>query len=189
MLIETLDAFGQFDVGNSPTDFQSSITQPLVNAGDWQGARRLWSVFHPEAFATAPLLRDPDFTGEYPPPFGWEVRRDRNGYAELGDFGLEGEGYGRRRSLLTRQYTILEQGDYRLRIQSEVIGRGLQIEVACPNLGNIAEETLSERIHVVEFRVPQQCALVEIGLYGRPTDPPTPSPFRIRQVSLERSAG
>ncbi len=166
----------------------ASLATPLLRAGDWQGARRVWGEFNPGAFVNGNLLLDPQFTGEYGPPFGWEVRSGRHGYARLEQAGLTGEFYGRRAGPLAAQTIVLDPGRYRLTTVSEEMGRGLGVALKCPGQEDLAAMRLAQGEQTLEFVVDGNCPALELLVEGIPSDPPTATSFRIRQVGLERIA-
>lgn len=186
MLLESLDAVGEIDPGEDQEGFVNALVNPLVRAGDWQGALRLWTHFNPAAFAGGDLLLDPNFEGTFGPPFGWALRRDNQGYARFGEDGLVGEFYGRRRAEFARQVLLLEPGDYRLRVRSQDVGTGLLMEVECPGSGELASERLEERNEEMAFSVTQACPAQILKLMGRPSDPPRGSAFSISEIQIER---
>lgn len=188
MMLNSLDAVGELELGGDPEVFVNTLVNPLIQAGDWQGALRLWNHFNPTAFAEGSLVLDPRFEGTFGPPFGWAVRSGNYGYARLGEDGLVGEFYGRRRAELARQVLLLEPGNYLLRAQSRDVGTGLILELECPGSGELVSGRLKERNEEIAFSVSQACPAQVLKLVGRPTDPPRPSVFSISEIQLERVA-
>lgn len=186
-LLDTLEAFEPFDFGEREK-FTASLATPLLRAGDWQGARRVWGEFNPGAFVNGNLLIDPQLTGEYGPPFGWELRSGRHGYARLDQAGLTGEFYGRRAGTLAAQTIVLDPGRYRLTTLSEEMGRGLAVALKCLGQEDLSAMRLSRGEQSLEFFVDVNCPALELLVQGIPSDPPTSTSFRIRHVGLERAA-
>ncbi len=188
VLLESIETLGQLDLGERRDDFVASLVNPLLRAGDWQGALRVWTYFNPTASAGDDLVLDPQFAGEFGPPFGWEVRSNSNGYARLGDRGLEGEFYGRSNTELARQVLFLDPGDYSLTIRSETLGEGIRLLVACPQEGTILEEPLDDRSKTMQFSLTGDCPAPALRILGRASDPPRASAFAISEIELERAS-
>ncbi|MWV26955.1 tetratricopeptide repeat protein [Aurantiacibacter rhizosphaerae] len=186
MLLETLDAFRDVVPRDARESFVASLSGPLLRAGDPRGALRVWMHFNPEAYADGSVLLDEHLNGSFAPPFGWEVRGGSDGYARIGNNGLEGEHYGRRAALLAQQTAILGPGEYTLSVLAENHGRGLSFDVSCNKEGDIATVDLESRENRTHLNVPNDCPAVTLELRARPSDPPRKSMFRITQVSLER---
>lgn len=186
MLLDAIGLVGDLDLGDEQASFVSSIVNPLLSAGDWEGGRRLWTSFNEGAFADGTLILDPTFSGAYGPPFGWEVRTGSEGYARLTNDGLVGEFYGRRQTVLAQQTVILEPGDYHVRVAAQDEGRGIQLAVRCKNGSELIIVALTNRNEVADFAVPAGCPALDIQLRGRPSDPPATSSFLISEIGLER---
>lgn len=186
-LLEALALAGDLDLGDERGAFVTSLASPLADAGDWQGARELFTTFYPDAYTDGALILDPTFTGQFPPPFGWFLASNSEGYARSTAQGLAGEYYGRRRTVLARQTVILEPGDYQIGVEAPNAGRGLRLVVLCRGGGELGDQRIGEQLDMLRFSVPSDCQAVEIELEGRPADPPVTSPFLIEEVRFERT--
>lgn len=185
MLLDTLEAFAPFDTGDQH-EFVASIATPLLRAGDWEGARRIWSEFNPRALTNGELIVDPLFTGEFGPPFGWQVHSRPYGYARFDRDGLTGEFYGRRAGVLVSQTIVLEPGRYRASIAVEAPAGGLELVVKCNQGADLVSARLTGRRQDLEFDVDSECVALDLAVTGKPSDPPSLTAFRIIQINVER---
>lgn len=185
MLLDAAERMIDFDLGEDRAPLVAAITTPLLNDGDWEGARRLWTNFYPDALSGDDMMIDPGFSGDYPAPFGWLIGSDRAGYARVSDLGLEGEYYGRRRAVLARQAVIAAPGRYRLVVTAATTGPGLRAELACRGREKIGEVGLSGARTEFFFVVPTGCTALDVMLVGGPLDPPIANSFEIREIRIE----
>lgn len=191
MLIDTYKAFGSPDFGDKKDVEVAALASPLVKARDYNGAFRLWAVFHPE-FADRPLsnfVLDPEFTGKIGPPFGWQVFSTRNGYARLGPGGLTGEYYGRRSTRMARQLISLEPGSYTL-IAEIFEDRGqFGVSVNCESGARILNERFVNSSEAFDLQIPNSnCDAQEVWILGIPSDPPKVSRLQVAEFVIKKAA-
>ncbi|WP_394729495.1 tetratricopeptide repeat protein [Altererythrobacter sp. GH1-8] len=185
MILDTHDAFEDFDLGADPSASISSWIAPLIERSDYNGALRVWRRFNPEAKAGA-LLVDNKFSGRFGPPFGWTIRSGPNGYAKLGDAGLTGEYYGRRPASLAQQVLLLSPGAYKISFSDLASVGPLKFVIRCLGGQELANDGIEQKL-ATTFSVPTSgCDAQTIEISGRPTDPPRSVQFGIGNVALER---
>lgn len=90
------------------------VIDPYVTRGDVAAAWQLWAHFNAVSPGEAELLRDPDFAGQFGPPFGWALASRGPGLAEVAGKGLRVTDYGRSGWTPARQLLRLPPGTYRL---------------------------------------------------------------------------
>lgn len=113
------------DPGNPAPPWQSNLINKMVEAGDYQGARRVWAQLAGNRANPAEPLHDPRFEGSpAPQPFNWTFAT-QGAVVEPQSGGLHVLYFGRDETALAAQLLVLRPGRYRL--QMEVSG-----EVADP---------------------------------------------------------
>ena len=185
VLEESLNLLEPLEWQADESDFGRALAVPLLRNGDWQGARRIWARFQAGP-PTDSAIVDPDLTGAFAPPFGWEVETGREGYARLGTDGLTGEFYGKGSPVLARQVTPLEPGTYQLSVSNTEGSSVLELAVSCQRSEPLAEIPLRDAVETIRFETDEQCPVVEIIFSGKPSDPPKVEAFVVRHVELER---
>jgi tetratricopeptide (TPR) repeat protein len=163
----------------------NAIVRPLVEASDVAGAYRVWSALLQEPPAPGVTIRDPQFAGSLPPPFGWDIQTSSDGYAETGPDGLIGDVYGRRSVQLARQLLMLPAGSYRLEIDAAVPSDQLDAIIICLPAMEIARTAVAqERTVSSTFTIPAACAGQWLELKARASDPPRAGAFHIRAIRI-----
>ncbi len=184
MILDTYDAFDDFDIGNESEVVINRWIAPLIDREDYDGARRVWSRFNPETNADA-LLVDGAFSGKYGPPFGWTVRSGSQGYAKLGDYGLTGEYYGRRPTRLANQLLLLQPGVYAFTSRNLANVEPIHFAIRCINREELVGGPIDQP-RPLTFEVPADgCAAQSLEITGQPTEPPRSVNFEIGSVELE----
>ncbi|KPP95374.1 hypothetical protein SAMN04515621_2002 [Erythrobacter sp. HL-111] len=162
------------------------ITRPLIDAGDYPGAYRVWSELVGRRPGEEGLITDPEFGGDLPPPFGWSLRSGPEGYAALGPSGLSGEAYGRRTTELARQVLLLPAGSYRLRAEVLDPSEAIELRVQCLGGEEIVRTRLREAgAMAARFSVSPDCRAQSLELRARASDPPRAAAFSIESITIE----
>lgn len=185
--------------GDKP-EWQSALVRSLVAKGRIQDAQRLWKAFTPGAGEGAAIY-DAGFRGlPGEPPFGWDLREDGVGAAELASPpGLEVEYFGRDNGELATQLLVLSPGQYRLamRVEGNAKGEGSQLEwrLTCVDSADeLARLPLkgidySPRVVSAQFVVPRNCRAQWLRLHGVGGEFPSAQFVRITGLDLARGGG
>jgi hypothetical protein len=161
---------------------------PLVNASNFAGAYKVWSAMLVDPPVSQTLIRDPDFSGDFPPPFGWNVQSSPSAYAEMRPGGLVGEAYGRRSAVVAAQLLNLPAGRYRIELEMEVATDLVETTLRCSTGTELSRVSLAEQGDVsAEFTVPADCQGQWIELKARASDPPKTGAFHLRSVRVVKA--
>lgn len=165
----------------------ASIVQEYMKRGDYGGAYQIWSKLALGTVQPPDPIRDRQFRQPLPPPFGWELLSNGDGYAATGVEGVSGEAYGRRRARLVRQLLILAPGRYRLTVNVSEASEQFEIAVACFSAQEIFVSRLARKgRQSLTFDVPANCLAQWITIDARASDPPHVARFRLESIALER---
>lgn len=174
----------------------------LANAGRLREARRIWiETLPPAEQARNRLISNSGFAGpRAPEPFGWQVRSEDVGRAEIVTRGtpapfLQADYFGGSNALLAEQLIALPPGRYRLRYQvSGEVGSGnsrLYWSVSCfsgaPELARseIGRVGAAPRPMEAAFTVPAAgCDGQRLRLIGEAGDVPTTMNLRIAGLDI-----
>jgi tetratricopeptide (TPR) repeat protein len=166
----------------------NAITRPLIDAGDYPAAYRVWSELVGEKSRGDGFVGDPEFAGTIPPPFGWAVRSGSDGYAILASPGLAGEAYGRRAAQLASQVLVLPAGAYRLEVDIRDASEALEARMQCLKGEEVFRARLDEAGALKRrFSIPADCAAQSLELRARASDPPRADGFSIRSITIARA--
>lgn len=186
MILDTYDAFNGLELGEDAGVLVNRWIAPLIDRENYDGAKRVWVRFNPDADENS-LLVDDEFSGECGPPFGWTVTSGPQGYAQLGEKGLTGEYYGRSSTLLAQQMLLLRPGTYNITFRNPENVEAIQFAIRCIKGGELVAGNIAGQSSY-DFETPQDgCDAQLLAISGRPTEPPRSSIFAIGSVSLERS--
>jgi hypothetical protein len=95
----------------------NSLSAPYIKAGKWSQAAELWSHFYRRKPSELGQIIDPEFSGRFGGPFGWQLGRSDGGLAEQGENGLQVVDFGRKGWEVARQALLIRPGSYRLRFK------------------------------------------------------------------------
>ncbi len=184
-LIDTIQAARADGTLETDPGSVGGITNAVVQAGQVEAAYGVWAALVDKQPRRPELLRDGGFTKQLPPPFGWELRSGRDGYAALQSSGLSGEAYGRRRADLARQLLVLPSGKYRLEVDAGEENPLVEILVRCLTGSQVARMSLERQgINSSRLAVPEGCAAQWLEVAARPSDPPGASSFSIKSIAI-----
>lgn len=93
----------------------NGLSAPYIKAGKWSQAADLWAHFYRRQSGQLAQIIDPEFSGKFGPPFGWQLGRSNGGLAEQSDNGLQIVDFGRKGWEVVRQLLLIRPGTYRLR--------------------------------------------------------------------------
>ena len=137
---------------------------------------------------TKPLLVDPRFTEDAPPPFAWSILSGSAGVAEVREGGgLDLVYYGREPSEFARQMLGLAPGRYRIASLATRAdgGTALQWRVGCPDGAPAVIVPLGK---TAEFDVKPGCSSQMLVLVGTPSEPAQTIDTTITSVTIQRVA-
>ncbi len=175
-------------------DWVPVLLQSLVQAGDYQGAYRVW-----QASASArgtPVepgrVADRAFRSALPPPFGWTLASGGAGLAEpASGGGLHVIYYGRDPFVAASQLLLLPAGRYVLQFEARATSgsinsvkwqlrcaRGNQVVATAPAGPGAARASLA---------VPAGCPAQWLELVASPADVPDTTDFTIADLDLRRA--
>jgi hypothetical protein len=181
-IIEAAQANGTLEIDHG---LVGGITSAVVQSGQVEAAYDIWAALVGKQPRPLERLRDGAFTELLPPPFGWELRSGRDGYAEFQSPGIAGEAYGRQRAELARQLLVLPSGNYQLAVDADQENPLVEILVRCLAGSEIVRMRLERQgINAVQFAVPEGCTAQWLEVSARPNDPPTASSFRITSIAI-----
>lgn len=164
-----------------------TITQPMIDAGDYTGSYRVWSALTQRERKPAALVRDSTFDQKVPPPFGWRLASGPDGFIAAGADGLKGEAYGRRSAMLAEQLLVLEAGSYRLVLNIAEPSNLATIVLKCAPDRQLIVQRLEPAGQMVRaFEVPAECAGQSFSVNARASDPPRSGTFRVRSINIVR---
>lgn len=176
---------------NAKSEWLPVLLQSLVDAGQYERARAIWSnVAH---VSPSPGIYDSDFSpSDAPPPFNWNLASSTLGLAEKERGGrLHVLFYGQEDGVLVRQLLLLAPGSYALSMQvsAAVHPEALSWSVRCDKSdASIASVALNEIPgRGLRFRVPANCPAQWLELSGSSSDMPQQSDVTISGMNLGRS--
>ena len=162
-----------------------SFTRPLIDAGQYKAAYRIWSELVAKPNGQVSLVRDGRFREDLPPPFGWELRSGSFGFVGRDSSGLAGEAYGRQSAVLARQLLLLPAGAYRMEVSVDDASDLIETNLKCDKAEDIVrfriERTGTQKIAIV---VPSDCPAQWLEVNSRASDPPRVDAFRINSISM-----
>lgn len=162
-----------------------AITRPLVDAGDFTGAYRVWATLSIDPTAPQVLVRDPRFASKLPAPFGWDIRSGADAHVVGGSEGLIGEVYGRRSTRLARQLLLLPPGGYQLVVEANEPNGLVSTVILCAPAAEIAQLTVEKTgVQSVSFTVPAGCSGQWLEVNARASDPPRAGAFSIQSIQV-----
>ena len=184
--------------GRSAPAWQGRLITALVNTGDYDSARRLWSRFAGKPASPA-TLTDPSFGDrDNLPPFGWKLTSGSQGSVEPdGQGGLQIQYYGRENVVLASQLATFAAGTYRLSMQAsgggEKAGDSLAWSVTCNGakspLATLALGGSGNRSLSTTFGVPEDCRAQGVALNGVSSEFPSTTSVQISGFRVERLPG
>lgn len=165
----------------------NSLAGPLVAAGHYEAAYRLWAQLQKGAPARPALVRDSGFDEALAPPFGWELFSTRAGYATRQAGDLAGETFGRTSGPVARQLLLLPAGAYRLELDIASANTLAEIALLCLPAAEIVSSRLDQAGPVlVDFEVPTDCRAQWLEIRARASDVSRAEPFRIRSIRISK---
>lgn len=187
MILDTYQSFDDFRLGEDSDAMISSWVSPLIRSGDYDGAKRVWSFFHPSAKSEL-FVYDSAFDGRLGPPFGWKVYNGQNGYARFSENGLVGEFFGRRRAILADQTLLLRPGSFAVSFANTEDTSALRVKIDCLTAGNLMNEQIEQAV-VLNFQVPSNgCEAQNLQIIGWPREPPRTVSYRIGAIEIGTSS-
>ena len=180
--------------GPEATGWQGRLVNALVEAGQYDQAKKAWSRF--TGIATKPdQLFDPQFASRALPPFGWTLVSGASGVAEPeGNGRLHVIYYGRDDLTLASQHLILRPGRYRLSMRVDgatAEARSLEWKLAClPSAREIVAIGLDRAAKVggiaASFEVPASgCSALRLDLTGTALEFPEQVDLTVGRIVLE----
>lgn len=172
----------------------ASALQTLVDAGDYEEARRLWRQAAGEA-PSRELLYDSSFSDAVaPPPFNWSLANSTVGRAQRQSGGrLHLVFYGQEDGFLASQLLLLTPGSYRLSMQ--IAGRppsvrtfswSIWCDKSAEPLGSTSFEAIATQSWT--FAVPLNCSAQWLRLGAAISGNRKPSEVTIASLRLQRVA-
>lgn len=164
-----------------------ALVASLVAAGQYGRAYALSAPAGPR-----PLLRDPRFRLDQPPPFGWALAEGAAGEAEPAGGGVHVVFYGRERLVAAAQILLLPAGRFSLSYTGATASAGassLYWQLTClPGETVLAAAPLRAdgRPAAWPFAVPESCRAQRLELVGLPTDPPATIDAVVTHLDLRR---
>jgi hypothetical protein len=184
-----------------PPHWQSVLLVRLIDAGDIDGAYRLWlAATRVPGDPAMKAIYDPDFAGAPgAAPFNWELSSDGDGTAERARGGLQVDYYGRSSKALARQLLILKPGAYKLQLRAEGAAKGdgtrLVWSIACVGGKDplvrvpLTDIGTAPKMLGASFAVPAGCRAQWLVLQGEPGDVPSEQNATISNLRLVPAGG
>jgi len=187
MVLDTYQSFDGLNLGDDADLYINRWTAPLIQREDYNGAKRIWAHFYPDAKSDA-LIFDDAFSGMLGSPFGWTVKSSSRGYAKFGKRGLVGEYYGRGPAPLAEQLLLLPPGGYQISFAGVMHVEAVQFFIKCIDGVQLIRSGIAKKSSLA-FEVPAiGCEAQHFEIVGRPTEPPRSFRFEIGSIALDRVA-
>jgi hypothetical protein len=175
--------------------WMAPLLDTLVNAGEYDKARRIWAGASRISPQATELIHDTAFNDNVsPPPFNWALTSSAVGMAERQPEGrLHVVFYGQQDGFLASQLLLLAPGSYRLSMRllgDSVRARSLNWSIWCDKaLAPIASISLDASARGWQFRVPVNCPAQWLKLSGASGDISQQVDIVIGALRMERLAG
>ena len=175
----------------SSKDWVPVMTASLVSAGQYDRAVALWASAHGVALTNRPLIFDPGFRLDVPPPFGWTVGIGTAGEAVADPAGgLHLTSYGGDAVGILSQTALLAPGAY-LFAQKVSAGSGdpavLSWQFTClgtqRKIGSVA---IGRGGTQGRIEVPGDCRAQQVGLIFTPGEMPETLDVTLSPIDLKR---